>query len=266
MLKLSSVVSNVKWNVPLDIFSAGQLCTVIPPLPPVPVHLPILHGKLAQSLIRESLEPSSIGSQVLWTPLLHCGTPLGIRGYSQRRAWQISSGTLTGLLKGTIYLSDLKVAIIHPGCELLHVKNVSQVAIASLGAHPTFCPSFIPTTIQEHDCRGMVLHVDIQEQIRELLINRSPALLPFGFDDEIVRPPLRMIGNEVTVLLRAVDALSRMELLSIDGLPQDTGGSEACPGDEGVPAVIQAREDKPLQDGSCVIGLRTTLNRVGHGA
>ena len=158
-----------------------------------------------------------------------------------------------------------EVILVHPGCELRHIEDMNEVAIPYLRAQPGLSSSPVSSAIQQHDGRRAVLHLDVQDQIGELLIHRAAALLPLGFDDEVVRPSIRVVRDEVAILFSPVDTHTDVEMPGIDGLPQDASGSKAVAGYECVPSVCQSGQDEPLQDCARVVSLGAARDLLGHG-
>lgn len=152
-------------------------------------------------------------------------------------------------------MTDLQIAVVHPGRKLRHIEDATEVAMPGLTSYPRLSTRLIAATIKHKDGGTSVLHLDIEDKVRVLLIHRAAALLPFRFDDEVIRPTLRMISDKVTVLRGSVDTCANMKVLRVNGLPQNAGRSEAGTRNECVPMTLKMRQDKPFQYGSRVIGL-----------
>ena len=141
-------------------------------------------------------------------------------------------------------MTDLQIAVVHPGGELGHVEDAAKVAVADLTSHPRLSPRLVAPTIKHDDGRAFVLHLDIEDKVGVLFVNGATALLPLGFDDEVVRPTLRMVDNEVAILRSPVDARPNMKVPCVDRLAQYAGRGEAAAGNEGVATIFKMRQDE----------------------
>lgn len=134
--------------------------------------------------------------------------------------------------------------------------------MSRLRTQPLFRPFLIPAAIQYNDGRAGISHLNVKHQVGELFINGTARLLPFGLNDQVIRPELRMINDKVAVLRRFVDTWSYMKTACEDRLLQNTAWREPMGIDVGISPLAEAGQDEAFQDGSGVVGLRTAWNTI----
>lgn len=158
----------------------------------------------------------------------------------------------------------LQIALINPGCKFLHVEHMSKVAIAYLRAYPSFSTSLVSATIQNHNCRAFVLHLNIEDKIRVLLVNRAARLLPLRFNDQVIRPAFRMVKNKVTILWGSINTHPDMEFAGENWLLQNARWNESVSWHKSIILLRKVHEDKPFQDCARSVSLSPALNRLFH--
>jgi len=158
----------------------------------------------------------------------------------------------------------LQFAVISPCSEFAHAKDVSEVIITRLGAYPSFSTLLVAAAVKYDYRWALILHLYIQNQVRELFIYRTAALLPFGLNNQVIRPFFRMIHDEVTELFGSVNTFSNTTMPCVYWLPNDSGRDEAISWNKRVTGVSKAQDNKTFQDGTRLVSLRSTLNGMRH--
>lgn len=138
--------------------------------------------------------------------------------------------------------------------------------MSCLRTNPLLCSWLIPPTIQNHDGGARILHLNVQDKIGELLVNRAARLLPFRLDDQIVPPKLGMIDDKVTVLGCLINTWPYGEAPCEDRLFQDASRCKATGRHIRITSLGKPSKDEAFQDGSRVISLGTTWDAITPAA